>query len=86
MALERSSPDLDYAVKTYKTIRPTVNLAKKMNVRIIKHYAKFTRRGNVSQHNFVVVIGDDFKVMSNEILYSFLKQLAKWAKQPTAQP
>ena len=41
---------IDDAVRKYPALKQTVKLANEFDVTLIKHYAKFTKRGSVCQH------------------------------------
>jgi len=38
------------AIRKYPALKQTVNLAKEHGIKLVRHYAKFTKRGKVCQH------------------------------------
>jgi hypothetical protein len=47
------SKSLAEAVLKYPVLKRTVNLAKEFDIKIVRHYAKFTKKGKVYQHLFL---------------------------------
>lgn len=69
------SSSIDEAYRNYAAIRTTINLARELDFYIRDHYVKLTKRGNISQHNFIIA-GDapgKWQVMSNQILKGMLR-------------
>jgi len=58
MARTETSPSLDWAADRYKTIRGTIKKAKENNINIVRHWVKYTKRGAVYQHLFLVKNSD----------------------------
>lgn len=63
------------ALRKYPTLKQTVTLAKEFNVKLLKHYAKFTKRGKVCQHLWLTKTNFDPKEdwQRNQDLLNWLK-------------
>jgi hypothetical protein len=48
------SNSISEAVKNYPALKRTIELAKEFGVNITHHYVKFTKKGKVYQHLFVI--------------------------------
>jgi hypothetical protein len=70
------------AVVKYPTLKRTVNLAKEFNVKLLKHYAKFTKRGQVCQHLWLVKADFDPKEdwQRNQDLLNWLRNCKELQK------
>jgi hypothetical protein len=71
----RFSDNLEQAVNKYPALKQTLNLAKEFDVKIVRHYAKLTKRGKVSQHLFLVREKDGKEEWeTNNTLLNWLRQ------------
>lgn len=68
-----TSPSLEWAANRYITIRQTLKQAKDAGVNIVQHSVKFTEKGMVYQHLFVVKNEDgSLSPWTNQDLSGFL--------------
>ena len=77
------SRSIEEAVRKYPGLKQTVTLAKEFGVTLVKHYAKFTKRGKVCQHLWLAHTDFDKKDdwQTNQDLFNWLKNCKQYTKQ-----
>jgi len=77
------SKSIEDAVRKYPALKQVVALAKEFNVELLKHCAKFTKRGNVSQHMWLTKTSFDptQEWQSNQNLLGWLRNCKHYQTQ-----
>lgn len=71
------------AVRKYPGLKQTVELAKQFSIKLVRHYAKFTKRGKVCQHLWLAHSDFDKKDewQRNQDLLNWLKNCKRFATE-----